>query len=453
MRSPISFLARRNHQPCRRYRVSNDFCHPAALESRKSVKTESLALYTSTVQALTFCVHLQSSIPLLQLFFGSHFFLTMARVPRSIPKRRGPYYAQPTAQSALYEAPPRAQLQRPLPPPPTSKAGPVRTRGLAIAGTFGFGIALYLSSLYVSFSRTSAEGVNHSPLVQKDVSAVYDDTASSFDAEVGFSEWLGGITKARKHLAKLCKGHVLEVSAGTGRNLGYYKFAKNDGEEGVKSLTLVDLSKQMVDQAKVKWDVLGKGQKRTLVRFMQGDAAAKMPEPPVIAKTVNKNKEVTVDMKEGGGKSGYDTIVQTMGLCSTPSPVQLLKNLAGHLDSENDEASILLLEHGRSYYQWLNRVLDTHAPQHADKHGCWWNRDIGEIVEESGLEIVSERRKHFGTTWIFELKPKRDMRKLKEQIEEKIEAVKDQTQEKVEEMKTSAVGTKPGTSSWFSRWA
>ena len=101
---------------------------------------------------------------------------------------------------------------------------------------------------------------------------------------------------------------------------------------------------------------------------------------------------------------GFDTVLQTMGLCSTPNPVGLLNHLGTIVNQECGQ--ILLLEHGKSHYGWFNRWLDTSAPQHADKYGCWWNKDIGKIVEESGLEIVKIKRYHLGTTWWIELKPK-----------------------------------------------
>ena len=102
--------------------------------------------------------------------------------------------------------------------------------------------------------------------------------------------------------------------------------------------------------------------------------------------------------------AGFDTIVQTMGLCSTPQPAQILRNLGSIVKPTGGR--ILLLEHGRGHYDWLNRILDNRAPGHADQHGCWWNKDIGEIVEESGLEVVEMKRYHFGTTWWFILKLK-----------------------------------------------
>jgi methyltransferase OMS1, mitochondrial len=121
------------------------------------------------------------------------------------------------------------------------------------------------------------------------------------------------------------------------------------------------------------------------VKFVTQDAALPMTSP---------------------SSAGFNTIIQTMGLCSTPRPVDLLRNL-GTLCNKED-CRILLLEHGRSHYRWLNRILDNLAPVHADKYGCWWNRDIGGIVEESGLEVVKISRYHLGTTWWIELKPSQD---------------------------------------------
>ena len=105
-------------------------------------------------------------------------------------------------------------------------------------------------------------------------------------------------------------------------------------------------------------------------------------------------------------QGGYDYILQSMGLCSTPEPVQLLKHLAEL--AHPGRGKILLLEHGRGYWGWMNRYLDATAPRHAKVHGCWYNRDIGKIVEESGLVVESCKRKHFGTLWVVEARPRRN---------------------------------------------
>ncbi|KAK3710836.1 hypothetical protein LTR37_010060 [Vermiconidia calcicola] len=256
-----------------------------------------------------------------------------------------------------------------------------------IAGSIGF----YMTRLFIEARRPCQNPGVGDISQQKDVSGRYEDTADTFDSEVGLSEALMGVNRLRKKLARKCKGHVLEASCGTGRNLGYFDVG-NGGE--VESLTFVDLSPHMVEVCKKKWVALMGEKNEKLrpglqVRFLTGSVIESMPSAPTKAK--------------------YDTIIQTMGLCSTPSPTDLLTNLVKHLDTTNPEARILLLEHGRSYRMWLNRILDNSAEKHAEIHGCWFNRDIGALVGEAahktGLDIVSERRHHFGTTWIFELKP------------------------------------------------
>lgn len=244
----------------------------------------------------------------------------------------------------------------------------------------------------------------------------------------------------RQKLVSQAKGEVLEVSVGTGRNMRYYdlnplrensgrKKEKQETQEGgrVTGLVFNDKASVMVDAARKKFEELegmkGPAQRfKGRVGFIVGDAGAQ-----------------GVIEKPG---DGFDTVVQTMGLCSTRDPVGLLKRL-GELckkpsgkgkaegsggvggrktegkvvegkygkevikeDEPYDGGRILLLEHGRGYYDWLNHVLDGLAPAHADHYGCWWNRDIGAIVERSGLETEYIKRYHLGTTWEVVLRPR-----------------------------------------------
>ena len=72
-----------------------------------------------------------------------------------------------------------------------------------------------------------------------------------------------------------------------------------------------------------------------------------------------------------------------------------------------DDGQILLLEHGASTYGWLSRYLDSKAPEHSERWGCWWNRDILRIVRDSGLVVVDAKRKTFGTFYAIRASPKR----------------------------------------------
>ena len=106
-------------------------------------------------------------------------------------------------------------------------------------------------------------------------------------------------------------------------------------------------------------------------------------------------------------KDGYDTIVQTMGVCSTPIPAETLSHLGTLLNPKTGR--FLLLEHGASFYDWVNRILDSSAPHHAKQYGCRHNKDIGRVLEQSGLVVEKMNRPYWwnlGTVWVIEARPK-----------------------------------------------
>jgi len=238
------------------------------------------------------------------------------------------------------------------------------------------------------------------------VSARYDSIARTFDTSVDSTERVLRIAALRRKLAARAQGDVLEVSIGTGRNLEYYEWDDDDtnnnnkkpgkaGEKGkgkVKSLTAVDKSAEMLDVARAKLETLGGRAEKKNIRWIVTDAS--LPPLPSAPNATQK----------------YDTIIQTMGLCSVSDPVQLLRNLGSIIKEE--EGRILLLEHGRGNWKWLNNLLDRFAEEHAREFGCWWNRDLKGIVRESGLHVVDMYSVwwHGGTTWWVELKKSRAAR-------------------------------------------
>ena len=290
--------------------------------------------------------------------------------------------------------------------------------GIALA-CFSGGIAY----LYIMFSQEGDGPRKITPNEQEDVSKRYDQIARTFDNTVDSTESMMGIASLRQKLVSQAVGDVLEVSIGTGRNLEFYSFdfkgyqgvgkvdEKGNIKKGkVRSLTAVDKSGEMLEIAHEKFGktfpgILG-------VRWIIADAAEKgaIPGPPRSANERSGN----LDKK-------YDTVVQTMGLCSVSDPVALLRNLGECV--KEDEGRILLLEHGRGKWEWLNKYLDRSAEGHAKLYGCWWNRDMRSIVEESGLEVVKiETPKwwHGGTTWWIELKkPKAQANTLVSRLVEK----------------------------------
>lgn len=102
--------------------------------------------------------------------------------------------------------------------------------------------------------------------------------------------------------------------------------------------------------------------------------------------------------------SSFDTVVDTFGLCTFEKPLDVLAEMQRVCKKDG---KILLLEHGKSNWDWLTRYLDERAPAHAHKWGCWWNRDIDHIVRQSGLTIVQESRHHLGTNYLIVAKPQK----------------------------------------------
>jgi methyltransferase OMS1, mitochondrial len=240
--------------------------------------------------------------------------------------------------------------------------------------------------------------------------------AENYDDEINTTEWMAGLTKLRKQMIQEAHGHVLESAAGTGRNSDYYAQVIIDNAKSIQtppnadglqhsspplhSVTMVDVSKGMLLAAKEKWEkIINRPSFQQAgglsMRMLMGDLAAE--------------DFSDVDKIFGGGRnsdsahpSRFDTIIQTNGLCSTKHPLILLRNLAKLV---KPDGKIILLEHGRSSYDFVNQILDRTALDHAKKHGCLWNRDIEQLVKDSGLQIEFMKRTNLGTHYYIVLKP------------------------------------------------
>ncbi|KAL0265057.1 hypothetical protein SLS55_001015 [Diplodia seriata] len=323
----------------------------------------------------------------------------------------------------------QAAINAKKPPPPLPRSRRVPLIG---AGVVGAGIAFYFAS--VGYSMLHPYQPEHP--VPADVSDRFDRTAATYDEDIGATEKTLGLDRLRRKLVSAASGDVLEVSAGTGRNTRFYDWGK------VRSLVLLDQSKPMLEVAREKWEELkrenemrnknmvGLKEKIGPVDF-RAQSAFEPIDGPRLEKTSGQVEEV--------GK--FDTIVQTMGLCSTSEPEKLLQRMDEVLKRDG---RILLLEHGKASHDWLNTFLDKAAPGHADKHGCWWNKDIGAIVERSGLEVVQIDRPwyHFGTTWWVELR--KDQKALAEA------ALRKSSESKAKQQ--GGTEAEAGKGGWFGGW-
>ncbi|OBT88238.1 hypothetical protein VE02_02790 [Pseudogymnoascus sp. 03VT05] len=331
-------------------------------------------------------------------------------------------------------SPPRKPLpsQSPTstsPPPPPPNPLRHRTLPLLLGSLTAFALAGYSSYIYVTYRRATSSPTPSS--VPLDVSERYNDIATEFDGDVEWMEWSMGLLKLRREMATKARGRVCEVSVGTGRNMGYYSFGplmtgdvgeKGKGKKGeeeeeggqVTSFTAVDKSPQMIAVAREKFSREHPGVRG--VQWVVQDASLPLPPPPSSSSPATSTSSTTTSPTSSPtSEQKYDTILQTMGLCSTPHPSALLLNLASHLAPGG---RILLLEHGRGYWGWLNNILDALAPGHAERFGCWWNREVGGILEavergvgeegKGGLRVVEVRRRNWGTTWWVELRRAED---------------------------------------------
>jgi methyltransferase OMS1 len=234
------------------------------------------------------------------------------------------------------------------------------------------------SSLSNNFSFTSNPARNQQ----------YQKIADFYDDRIGRDEFFMGINLLRRSLLYWhCTGTVLEVGAGTGRNLTYYQNLLKSNQ--VDRVVLMDQSDQMLAQAKAKIAALtgdygasSDQQKRNKFACVEGDATHLTQLPD----------------------HSFDTVVDTFGLCSYNDPVAVLQEMARVC---KPTGKILLLEHGRSgTWTFVTKHLDQHAEQHAQNWGCVWNRDMDDLLAKSGLTVERQQTWHFGTTYYVVCRPK-----------------------------------------------
>lgn len=241
--------------------------------------------------------------------------------------------------------------------------------------------------------------------------------APTYDAHVEKTEagWVD-IKGLRQQLCARAYGDVLEIAAGTGRNLEYFLHRHHapvpgstastgesadtrSGPPPVTSLTLIDFAPAMLEVAHGRALSLG-------VHNL----------PPLTLRVADVHDLTTTLQPQGAGDGSHaaglqlsvappasvpagsiDTVVDTFGLCSLHDPVAALQQVAQVL---KPGGQLLLLEHGRSSWGMVNWLLDRQAAAHELEWGCAWNRDPVSLVRAAGCyDLTSVRRRHLGTTY------------------------------------------------------
>ncbi len=152
-------------------------------------------------------------------------------------------------------------------------------------------------------------------------------------------------------------------------------------------VTGVDFSSLMIDKARIEFHGASRhqqpGRKIRLRRF--SGIAAK--ESAIPAEFFVGDIE-DVDLPEGA----FDAVVSTLSMCAYRNPATVLERLNRYC---KDDGQILLMEHGKSSSWIVNSMLKLINPVHVRIIGCHANRDIGELLRQSQLQIVKHERYWF----------------------------------------------------------
>ncbi len=246
-------------------------------------------------------------------------------------------------------------------------AAAVKLIGGTVVGIGAFWTVAQLTAMGVS--RVGGPVKNSTPVSypsEQERKELFSKLAPTWDATVRWDEFSTGIARWRRQLLQRAFGDVLEVAAGTGRNLKYYN------PKSISSVTCVDFSRRMLEV------ILSKKQELHIpfpVKLKCGNCA-----------------QLEFDSES------FDTVVDTFGICSFEDPVGALKEMARVC---KPEGKILLLEHGESNWPFMQSLLSRQINTHVTKFGCYNHRSIEQIIKEADLEIIESKRKHWGTIYFL----------------------------------------------------
>ena len=189
----------------------------------------------------------------------------------------------------------------------------------------------FISSLVSSLSIVSSSRAAHA-ITPEQASKSYDNYAATYDNLDGGSIASSlGIDDARKSLVSKARGHVLEIGVGTGLNLESYNF----NDSSIKSVTCVDISDGMLNQAKA--------------RIQQMKSTGIIKDDSISIEFVKA--DATSELISMFGENKFDTVIDTFSLCvmGNEGAKRCLDELAGVVKKAEDGGELSLISVG-SYY-------------------------------------------------------------------------------------------------------
>lgn len=167
------------------------------------------------------------------------------------------------------------------------------------------------------------------------------------------------VDEHRRTLLSLAQGKVLEIGYGTGLNVPFYP-------NEIEKITAIDINPAM-----------------------EGFISKKMKSRSISVELYNMSAENMAFTAET-----FDFVISTFTFCSIPRIDQALSEIYRVLKSGGQ---LLFLEHGispdplvRKLQMWTNPLFNLFAG------GCNVNRDIEEIVIDSGLTIIELQKFYMG---------------------------------------------------------
>lgn len=189
-----------------------------------------------------------------------------------------------------------------------------------------------------------------------------------YDIAMAPLEWLI-LRRWRKELAASAAGDVLEIGAGTGRNLVHYQSAR--------TLVLTDPDPHMLRRATSRLQ-----ERTSLTALVQADGAA-LPF----------------------GAQQFDTVVLSLTLCTAQRPEAVLREIARVL---KPYGVLRLLEHVRAPGRAASRLQDALTPAWSRVGGgCHLNRATLDLARREGFEVLQTHQAFKGWLQLAHLRLRR----------------------------------------------
>lgn len=195
---------------------------------------------------------------------------------------------------------------------------------------------------------------------------IHNDAARDYKKGEWTREVLIGTRGRRKKLFSKARGNVLDVACGYGMNFPHLINATH--------ITGVDFSPVML----------------------------------VMARDLARRLGITVDLREGDAEAldfpddSFDTVTSALSTCSFLDPIAALREMRRVC---RPDGRILLVEHGRSQWEWLGRYQDRKVAQMIARAGCHWNQEPQTLVQEAGMSILSAERSLLGVFHAIDASP------------------------------------------------